>query len=161
MRHRRGVGESCTLEEAYLKWSDDLVRYATSLVGSADAADVVADTFAQLVRRGVGSWQEVREPRNYLFRAVTNAARMHHRGRDRRRRREDRWSPGTEAAELIGDPGVRAALGRLSVRQRAALFLTYWEDLGVPDVARRLGISEGAVKRHLARGRAALREELR
>jgi DNA-directed RNA polymerase specialized sigma24 family protein len=161
VRHRRDVEGSCSIEEAYRKWSDDLVRYATALVGPADAADLVADTFAGFLHRGETSWAQVRDPRSYAFRSVTNAARMNGRGSDRRRRREARWSVvPTSRGELLGDPSVTAALAALSVRQRAAVFLTYWEDLPVAEVARRLGTSEGSVKRHLARGRAALREVL-
>jgi RNA polymerase sigma factor (sigma-70 family) len=39
--------------------------------------------------------------------------------------------------------------------------LTYWEDLTVEQVAGTLEISEGSVRRHLARARARLREVLR
>ncbi|CAN5532761.1 hypothetical protein BH23ACT3_BH23ACT3_10530 [soil metagenome] len=165
VRHRWCVELWCTIEEAYLKWSDDLVRYATALVGPDDAADLVADTFATLLQRGDSAWNDVRDPRGYVFRSVTNEARMLARRRDRRRRRETGWSTAMPATatrgELLGDPAVTAALDGLSLRQRAVVFLTYWEDLGVADVGGRLGISEGSVKRHLARGRSALREVLR
>jgi len=156
---------SCTLEEAYRKWSADLLGYASVLVGPADAPDLVADTFVVLVRRGEVSWAEVRDGRAYLFRAVTNSARMLGRRRSRRRSREDEWAsnraPLVETCgELLRDPVIRDALAGLSVRQRAAVFLTYWEDLAPGEVARRMGVSEGAVKRHLARGRSALRKVL-
>lgn len=48
----------------------------------------------------------------------------------------------------------------LSTRQRATVILTYWEDLTPGEVAGRLGVSEGSVRRHLARGRSKLREVL-
>lgn len=160
VRHRWGVEVRCTLEDPYRKWSVDLVGYASALVGSTDASDLVAETFAGLVRRGDEPWAEVRDARAYLFRSVTNSARMHMRSRERRRARESVWSPALSQGELFSDPEVRAALAGLSVRQRAAVFLTYWEDLGAAEVARLMGVSEGAVKRHLARGRSALREEL-
>jgi RNA polymerase sigma factor (sigma-70 family) len=160
VRHRFGVEGSCTLEEAYRKWSGDLVMYATALVGSTDAPDLVADTFAVLIRRGDERWAEVRDARAYLFRSVTNAARMLMRARGRRQERERAWPNVIAHGELLRDPAVVAALAQLSVRQRAAVFLTYWEDLGTDEVARRMGVSEGAVKRHLARGRSLLREVL-
>lgn len=148
-----------------MKWSDDLVRYATALVGPDDAADLVADAFTTLLVRGDHGWNGVRDPHSYVFRSVTNEARMLARGRSRRRRRETGWSAATSShasrGELLRDPSVRVALDGLSVRQRAVIFLTYWEDLGPGEVGRRLGISEGSVKRHLARGRTALREVLR
>jgi DNA-directed RNA polymerase specialized sigma24 family protein len=160
VRHRFGVEGSCTLEEAYGKWSGDLVMYATALVGSTDAPDLVADTFAVLIRRGDERWAEVRNARAYLFRSVTNSARMLVRSRSRRHERERAWPPVVAHGELLRDPAVIAALAQLSVRQRAAVFLTYWEDLGTAEVARRMDVSEGAVKRHLARGRSVLREVL-
>jgi RNA polymerase sigma factor (sigma-70 family) len=55
---------------------------------------------------------------------------------------------------------VLEAMSMLSTQQRAAVILTYWEDLTVGEVARRLGVSEGSVRRHLARGRSKLREVL-
>ena len=115
---------------------------------------LVADVFATMLGRGDDVWHEVRDPRGYAFRAVTNAARMLGRSRARRRTRETRWWAATSGAELISDLAVIDALSSLSIRQRAVLFLTYWEDLDVAAVGRRLGISDGSVKRHLARSRA-------
>ena len=53
-----------------------------------------------------------------------------------------------------------AAVNKLSVQQRASVVLTYWEDLAPAEVATRLHVSEGSVKRHLARARARLKELL-
>ena len=53
------------------------------------------------------------------------------------------------------------AVAALSVRQRAVIVLTYWLDLHPAGIAGLLGVSEGAVRRHLARARAHLREVLR
>jgi RNA polymerase sigma-70 factor (ECF subfamily) len=64
------------------------------------------------------------------------------------------------APELGFRPDVAAAVGRLSVRQRAAVFLTYWEGLRQDEVAARLDISVGSVKRHLTRARAKLKEQI-
>jgi hypothetical protein len=36
-----------SLQEAYEKWSDDVVRFATVLIGPDEAADVVADAFVE------------------------------------------------------------------------------------------------------------------
>jgi RNA polymerase sigma factor (sigma-70 family) len=58
------------------------------------------------------------------------------------------------------DIEVLDAVVRLSVQQRAAVFLTYWEDLSPDVVAERMGVSPGTVKRHLARARKRLGELL-
>lgn len=51
------------------------------------------------------------------------------------------------------DVDVLEAVSRLSVQQRAAVLLTYWEDLSAEAVAERMGVSIGSVKRHRARKR--------
>lgn len=149
-----------SVEEAYWAWSGELTHYATALVGPADAADVVAEAFATALARGPDAWRTVTDHRGYLYRSVLNAARMRHRGALRRRTRELRWLDVPTAGEMIADPAVRAALDRLSVQQRAVTFLTYWLDLTPSAIAAALGVSEGSVKRHLARARAHLREVL-
>ena len=58
------------------------------------------------------------------------------------------------------DPEVLEAVARLSVRQRAVIVLTYWNDLDPKSVATLLGLSEGTVRRYLARARANLKEQL-
>lgn len=100
------------------------------------------------------------QPRAYRYRAVHNEARTHIKRSLLRREREalaatdDHW-------ELPGlRPEVRAAVLRLSLRHRAVIVLTYWADPDPAAVAEWLGISEGSVRRHLARARANLRKVL-
>ena len=49
----------------------------------------------------------------------------------------------------------------LSPRQRAAVVLTYWDDLPPDETAEILEMSEGSVKKHLARARSKLRMVLK
>ncbi len=157
-RHRMGV--RMTIEEAYANCAEDLVRYAVALTGRDDAADVVADAFAGLLRRGSDMWLQVRDPRRYLFVVVSNEARARHRATTRRLRREAIVWERASSVDTPADPSVIRAVGRLSVQQRAVIYLTYWEDMTTGAVAEVLGISEGATKRQLARARNKLREVL-
>jgi len=147
-----------TDEEVYRKYADDLVRFASGLVGPFDAQDVVSDACLRSFR--TKAWPGVTNHRAYLFRSVLNEARSHHRSTLRRRLREIRTAPSEAVPPDQVDVDVLAAIDRLSVRQRASVLLTYWEDLTPTEVGSRLGISEGAVKRHLARARARLKEFL-
>ena len=166
MRQRRGV-EVLSLEDAYSSYADELVRYATVLVSADAAADVVADTFADLLRRPDRGWAGARDPRAFLFGAVANRARMHHRSSGRRRHHEQRvvsLATANAGPGIDGDPDASddmlGALDALSVQQRAVIYLTYWHDLSVDQVADALDVGDGTVRRQLARARARLRGAL-
>lgn len=155
-----------TLEEAYAKWSQELVGYATVLVGGDDAADVVADAFAVLLVRST-QLDQVAAPRGFLFRCVLNSARMHHRSRSRRASREDRAvtqsrriDPPDTVVDVVEGGAVLLAVGSLSTQQRAIVYFAYWEDLSAAKIADRLGVSVGTVKRQLSRARSRLNKEL-
>jgi RNA polymerase sigma-70 factor (ECF subfamily) len=143
-------------EAVYRSYSEELTRYATGLVGPFDAPDVVTD--ACLKAFETRSWPDVVDRRAYLFRTVLNVANDHHRRTLSRRLRETRVASRDEIPDPTGsiDVEVLDAVARLSVQQRAAVFLTYWEDLSPEAVATRMGVSTGTVKRHLARARNRL-----
>jgi RNA polymerase sigma-70 factor (ECF subfamily) len=146
-------------EEVYRSYSTELTRYATGLVGPFDAPDVVTD--ACLKAFGSRSWPEVIDRRAYLYRTVLTVATDHHRRTLARRLREMKAAPRERVPDFAElDFEVLDAVGRLSVQQRAAVFLTYWEDLPVDVVGQRMGVSPGTVKRHLARARKRLGELL-
>jgi RNA polymerase sigma factor (sigma-70 family) len=142
-------------EEIYAKHADALVRFATGLVGPFDAPDVVSDAVIRAMTSK--NWPSVENPRAYLYRSVLNEARMHHRSTMRRRAREQRSYRDEPSFIPEVRPEVLEAVGRLSPRQRATVFLTYWEGLTPAEVAARLAVTEGSVKRHLARARHRLR----
>ena len=145
--------------EVYEKYADELIRFATSLVGPSDAPDVLSVAVIQALASS--QWPGVSNRRAYLYRSVLNAARSRRRAEQLRRARETRYGAPSVWEPPQVRPEVLDAIGRLSVRQRAVVFLTYWDDLGPADAAERLGISEGSVRRHLARARANLRRTLR
>ena len=160
---RCGVSE-VSLEDAYERYAEDLVRYAALLVPRSVAADVVAETFADLLRNTDGAWSRVRQPKAFLFGAVANRARMHHRQTARRRQRERQLVGATyQSADVAVDDSsteLAEVLDELSVQQRAVIYLTYWQDLSVAQVAETLGVGDGTVRRQLARARNHLRGAL-
>ena len=165
MRQRIYVHEM-SLEAAYEEWSTDLVRYASFLVASADAADLVADAFADLIASPDGAWRSARNPKGFLFGVVANVAKEHHRSSSRRQARLERVAQQVGAGAKHGiemeldDPAIQQGLDALSVQQRVVIHLTYWHDVSVSDVADVLGVSSGTVRKQLARARAHLRKVL-
>lgn len=142
----------------YAAVAPELTRFATGLVGPGDAADIVSTAVVKALASP--SWPTITNRRAYLYRAVFNAAQTDHRRRRLRLERDDRSTPPPYWDLPNLHPEVRAAVGRLSVRQRAVVVLTYWADMDPAGVADHLGISDGSVRRHLARARSRLREAL-
>lgn len=149
------------LEAEYRAHVADLVRYATVLVGPHDANDVVNDAVTATIARN--SLAVVDDVRAYWFRAVTNTATDWHRSRFRRSAREARAAhrPAAGEPETPETPDdARAVLANLSAQQRAVVYLTYWHDWPVERVADALQVSDGTVRKQLARARDHLREVL-
>jgi RNA polymerase sigma factor (sigma-70 family) len=146
-------------EELYRLHATELTRYATGLVGPFDAADVVTDACLKAFESR--NWDQVANRRAYLYRTVLSVANDHHRRTLARRLREVKTASPESVPPAEVDVDVLDAVNQLSVQQRAAVYLTYWEDLTPERVAERMGVSVGSVKRHLARARKRLGELLR
>ena len=145
-------------EQIYRDHATELTRYATGLVGPFDAAGLVTDACLRAFQSK--NWHRVANRRAYLYRAVLSVASDHHRSTLSLRLRQMKAAGPTVATPVEMEMDVLEALNRLSVQQRAAVLLTYWGDLSTEAVAERMGISVGAVKRHLARARKRLQEWL-
>jgi RNA polymerase sigma-70 factor (ECF subfamily) len=62
----------------------------------------------------------------------------------------------TEFARILAQ-----SMGKLSDKYRVLLYLRHHEEITVPEIARRLGLKESAVKMRLMRGLRLLRKELK
>lgn len=146
----------------------ELHRYCARLMGSViDGEDVVQDTMA----RALAALDEIAEMprlRPWLFRIA------HNRALDLLRSRSLRKTDPIEAASDIADEGsadpmetlmrqeaVETAVSRfaeLPLMQRSVVILKDVLDEPLKDIADLLDLTVDAVKAHLARGRARLRE---
>lgn len=137
-----------------------LVARAMLMVPPGDAEDLVQEalvaTFTARAR-----FESVGQAEQYVRRAIVS------RFVDRTRRRgteRSAWAAAGPHAEPV-QPGpeerglsteLEAALAHLSPRQRACVVLRHLDDLSVRETASVLGLSEGAVKRYVSDGVAAL-----
>lgn len=144
--------------EVFRRYADELLAFATGLVGRGDAADVVSAAFVAALASS--SWERVDNRRAYLYRCVDHQAKRLYRTRARWRRREERAAVPEAVTMPEVRPDVIAAVQALSHRQRAVVFLTYWTGMAPAEVAEALAIGEGSVRRHLARAREHLRQVL-
>ena len=159
----RTVDAAPSWSEAYELHADRLTKLAVLLVGAADANDLVADG----VHRAIASpgWKRVEHHGAYLARTLINLAEDRRRSTERRGRRElraVRLHDRRSVAEPDIERGlvVRAALDALSANQLAVVYLHYWEDLALDQVAVELGLGVGTIRTHLDRAKKRLRGSL-
>jgi RNA polymerase sigma factor (sigma-70 family) len=141
--------------QVYAEVKDDLIGYATVLVGPDSAPDIVSTVVLRvLVRRRLA---DLDDPRSYLFRGVLNEARTVARQHRRLAVLSDRES-GEDSPNLL--PEVAVAVAGLPVQQRAATFLVYWMGFTIEQTAVLMNVRVGTVKRYLSLAREKLREAL-
>jgi RNA polymerase sigma factor (sigma-70 family) len=135
----------------YANHYSELVRLATLLSGSADAApDLVQDCFVGLHKR----WMTVNDPLPYVRRSVVHACASHH----RRNTRVRRLPPAVDQVSALGADELEDAVDKLPVRQRAAVVLRYYGDLPDADIARALRCRPATVRSLIHRALTELRK---
>jgi len=146
-----------------------LARYPVS---EEDRLDLVQSTLLQVVRT-IGSFRGDSSFTTWLFRVTANEALMLMRSQRRQRARvvegldfEElgvlptvRSSHGEDDAAALAEREacVREALGELPEDYRDVVVAHYHEDLGLQEIARKLSVSESAVRSRLHRARVRLR----
>jgi RNA polymerase sigma-70 factor (sigma-E family) len=139
-----------------------LVRLACLLVQDVTTAeDVVQDSFVAMHT----AWRRLRDGDRalaYLRHSVVDRSRSVRRHRALVGRKASQPGSGMPSAELSALPSLEhaavvRALRSLPARQREALALKYYGNLSEAQVASAMGVSQGAVKRHVAGAIAALR----
>jgi RNA polymerase sigma factor (sigma-70 family) len=140
--------------DIYAALRTDLMRYATALVGVSEAGDLVSAVITRALARP-GGLSGLAEAKPYLMRSLLNEARMRHRA--------DRLHD-TKLPLLPQDPvepeheHVLDLVMALPPRQRAAVYLTYYERYPAAEVAELMGCRPGTVRRYLHLARRSLRE---
>jgi RNA polymerase sigma-70 factor (ECF subfamily) len=152
------------LDELVRERGPALLRYAYLLTGdAADAQELVQDALVSVLSRRA----RLREPAAVEGYVRQTVLRTYVDGYRRRRQwlrvRHLVATPDTAAGPADGVDArqdVVAALAGLAPRVRACVVLRYFEDLTVPEIADRLDLATGTVKRYLSDGVRALERVL-
>jgi RNA polymerase sigma factor (sigma-70 family) len=161
-----------TIEELFAALESPLLSYALRLAGEAGAAeDIVQDAFMKLHAQ----FDEVREPRRWLYRTVHNLALNHRRqsgkivplnppGEDGAPSGDDTADtqplPDEQIARLEGIGLVRLSLEALDDRSRELIRLKFNEDLSYREISARTGLTIGHVGYLLHHALKAVADEL-
>jgi RNA polymerase sigma-70 factor, ECF subfamily len=153
--------DSAEFDEYYRATAHRLVQYAYAMCGDLPTAqDLAQEAYVRAWQR----WRRIgryEHPESWLRMVVTRLCTDRWRRYAVRRRAERTMRPVVHAPPPSEDSVLlTTALRRVPPAQRRVLVLHYLMDLSIADIAAETGISVGAVKAHLSRGRARLAEVL-
>ncbi len=141
-------------------WLPDLWRFAVSLSSLDDADDIVQEALTRAWTKRDSFDPSRGSPRSWLLAIVADRARR----RWARRPRPVLPDPSPEPHEYTEPAArrvdLRRAIAALPDRQRTTVFLHYYLDLAVNEVAEVLGCSAGTVKSNLSDARRTLARRL-
>lgn len=160
------------------KWSEQLVelvqvrgaelnRYGFLLCGNrSGGADLLQDALVRVFTHPKAGWT-IQDLERYVRRAMLNRYLDQYRRQRRLRLLLPRLSGGPQT-EVAPDHSegieqrldLQGALNKLTPRQRACVVLRFYEDLSVGEVAHRMGLSDGTVKRYLSDAAARMAQFL-
>jgi RNA polymerase sigma-70 factor (sigma-E family) len=153
------------LAELYRTHYRSLVRLAALLLDDVGTSEeVVQDAYIRMH----GAWRRIKDPDKalpYLRTTVINLSRSRMRHRQVAEKHAPKPMPDAPSAEYgaiaaAERDAVIAALRELPAKQREAVVLRFYGDLSELEIAAAMGVSQGAVKSHLHRGKAALARSL-
>jgi RNA polymerase sigma-70 factor (ECF subfamily) len=152
-------GDSLAFEQLIAPLLDPAYRLATSILGESGAAE---DAVQEAAVKAWSRMRQLREPdrlKSWFMGIVVNECRM--------ARRQRWWNvvrlPDLHSSSTAPDDravatvDLQRALAGLTAEDRAVLFLYYWMDLPLEDVAHATGVSVGTVKSRIYRAARRLR----
>jgi len=163
MARPAGNGADARFERLFLAYQQPVLNYLYRLTGElARAEDLAQETFVKVYGSLARLPADANE-RAWVYRIATNTARDWH-----RRRRLLQWLPlldGEGSDEAVDDhagpvveaQAVQQALAGLAPAYREPLILYSVQGFSTAEIAEILGISQGAVKVRLFRGREMFR----
>ncbi len=154
-----------SFEEVMRKYADMVYRLAYSRVGnSTDADDVFQEVFLRYIKADK-TYNDEEHRKAWLIKITVNCSKSFLTSAWNRHRDYAEPDP-NEGSEDVGlkntetRTAVLNALLKLDIKYRTAIYLFYYEDLTVAQIAAATGSTESNVKARLSRGRAMLKELL-
>ena len=159
-----------TIEELFTALESPLLNYALRLAGELSVAeDIVQEAFMKLHAQ----FEQVREPRRWLYRAVHNLALNHRRDSgkiisldskveesEHNDASDPQPLPDEQIARLEGIGLVRLGMEALDERSREVVRLKFTENLSYKEISVRTGLKIGHVGYLLHHALKAMAEEL-
>jgi RNA polymerase sigma-70 factor (ECF subfamily) len=157
--------EKPTLRQVFEAEESPLLRYAHGLVGQRETAeDLVQEAFIKLHAH----WEDVTNPRAWLFRCIRNLALNHLRDHQRESTSEflndlaaDSPDPDQSLGKLEALGTLQLLVSELEPADRQLISLKYHENLKYDQISQRTGLSVGNVGYKLHHALKNLADSLR
>ena len=162
---RNTMEEKPTLRQVFETEESPLLRYAYGLVGQRETAeDLVQEAFLKLHAH----WDDVTNPRAWLFRSIRNLALNHLRDHQREIHTEfihelagDAPDPDQALGHLEAIGTLQLLVSELDPADRQLIALKYHENLKYDQISQRTGLSVGNVGYKLHHALKNLADSLR
>ncbi len=162
---RTPMEEKPTLRQVFEAEESPLLRYAHGLVGQRETAeDLVQEAFLKLHAH----WEDVTNPRAWLFRCIRNLALNHLRDHQRESTSEflndvasDSPDPDQSIGKLEAIGTLQLLVSELDPDDRKLISLKYHENLKYYQISQRTGLSVGNVGYKLHHALKNLADSLR
>ena len=144
---RARVGEAAAYGEIFRRYEHRARHFARSLVAPDDVDDVVAESFAKVLRALRGGKGPVDQPVRYLMTAVRTTAATHHARRARASQLAPRLvdrEPIEQEVPLSSDDRVAVAFRSLAPRWRQVIWWSEIDGLSPGEIGERLDLSPAA-----------------
>ena len=163
LMRRAGKGDTATYRLLVTRHLSRCVRFAERMLGSRQDAEYIVQDACLKLWRQAPSWEPKAQVSTWLYRVIVNACLNLKRAQrplaemeldtiaDGRINAEQQYMQQQEKEQ------VAHMLQALPEKQRAALLLTYYEELSDRQAADTLGMSLGALQQALFRARQSLR----
>ena len=139
------------------RWSDMLLRVAYTWTGSLQDAQDICQTVLLKLLTQPRRFGEAERERSFVLRVTINCCK------DLKKSAWSRRRVSLDAAVTMPEPGespVLEAVLSLPEKYRQAVYLRYYEEYGVDEIAALMGCRPGQVSTWLYRGKAKLRTML-
>lgn len=175
---RAARGDEAAFREIVEQYKQPVYYLALDLTGNHyDAEDLSQEVFIR-VHRALGQFRGEARLSSYLYRITTNLFINTKRKKaltamslkdnfdaersesDPFNAREFKQNPEASAEAVMIRRHVRAALAKLSAKERAVFVLRHYQDLPLKEIAATLSVAEGTVKSLLFRALRRLQKEL-
>lgn len=154
-----------TPDEVVDRYADMVYRLALSeMKNKADAEDIFQEVFVRLVKH-LHKLKSEEHIKAWLIRVTINCARKSLASYWRRNvqpiEKEDAWGGFVgESSQMPEEHPVSEAVAGLPEKYRSIVYLFYYEEFHISEIARLTGQKETTVKSQLFRARELLREQL-